>query len=66
MLSDDIRSVYRALGQVLPRVDVDSAAMIRACRSNLDAAVATATQLENSLLVEPTLVVSAISTQEGA
>ena len=51
MLSDEIRSVYKKLGEVLPRVDVDSAAMIRACRNNLDAAVYTATQLENSLTV---------------
>ncbi len=51
MLSDELRSIREALGQVLGSVPVNTAEIVRLARRNLDAAADQAEQLERGLLV---------------
>lgn len=50
MLSEELRSIHRALGNVLGRLDPDGADLIRQCRRNLDAAAEQAAELESRLV----------------
>lgn len=47
MLSEELKSIRLALGELLGKVDVDSAEVLRQCRRNLEAAEDLAANLEN-------------------
>lgn len=50
MLSEELRSIHIALGNVLGRLDPDGADLVRLCRRNLDAAAEQAAELEKRLV----------------
>lgn len=50
MLSEELRSIHIALGNILGRLDPDGADLIRQCRRNLDAAAEQAAELESRLV----------------
>ena len=50
MLSEELRSIHIALGDVLGKLDPDNADLVRQCRRNLDAAAAQAVELEQRLV----------------
>lgn len=50
MLSEELRSIHIALGEVLGKLDPDGADLVRQCRRNLNAAAEQAVELENRLV----------------
>ena len=50
MLSQEIMSVHAVMGCLLPRVDPESAELVRLCRRNLEASADTAETLERTLI----------------
>lgn len=49
MLSEELKSIRVALGELMSKVDEDSAELLRQCRRNLEAAEDQATTMEQSL-----------------
>lgn len=54
MLSHKLKSIHAALGDILPRIDADSAEIVRACRRNLEDGADIATTLE-TIFVAPSV-----------
>lgn len=50
MLSQEIMSVHAVMGCLLPRVDPESAELVRLCRRNLEASADVAENLEKTLI----------------
>lgn len=50
MLSEELKSIRAALGELLGRVDQDNAEVIRNCRRNLEAAEEQADNIEKNLV----------------
>ena len=48
MLSAELKSIRAALGELLGKVDVESAELLRLCRRNLEAAADEAENMENN------------------
>lgn len=49
MLSEELKSIRGALGELMSKVDAESAALLRQCRKNLEAAEEQARTMENNL-----------------
>ena len=49
MLSDELKSIRAVLGELLGKVDTDSADIVRQARSNLDAAAELAREIEQRM-----------------
>ncbi|MCH5277505.1 MAG: hypothetical protein J1E80_06680 [Desulfovibrionaceae bacterium] len=49
MLSDELKSIRAALGELVYKLDEEGAELLRQCRSNLEVAEGQALALENNL-----------------
>ncbi len=52
MLSEELKSIRAALGELLGKVDQDNAEVIRNCRRNLEAATEQAEHLEKIIVLK--------------
>ncbi len=52
MLSDELESIHIKLGELLNKVDPDTALILRICRRNLEAAADDARNMENNLYLK--------------
>lgn len=50
MLSDELRGIRSALGELMDKVDENSAELLRQCRRNLEAAAEQASNMENNFI----------------
>ncbi len=52
MLSDELESIHINLGELLNKVDPNTAQILRICRRNLEAAADDARNMENNLYLK--------------